>query len=197
MKNLSFLTVFILLLGACVSKERIINIPANDQVTLTHPELEDFAAELHNRSLRDVEVAVLDPNGKQVSGFGLNGGGKATITVQKNNTLTLNNSGTTTQRVQVAIRPTARQTFEREGEYVTFTLANASLKSIPLIIPSVMNPNLSPQSKSGVSLAVGQEIFFKKNGKRYLLLKVDDSIQNGDVIEVTALLSERKKELGL
>ena len=78
-----------------------------------------------------------------------------------------------------------------------FILKNASVKSIPLIIPNVMNPNLSPFSESRVELALGQEILFRENKKKYVLLKVDDQIKNGDVIEVAALLKKRKKELGL
>jgi biopolymer transport protein ExbD len=60
-----------------------------------------------------------------------------------------------------------------------------------------MNPNLSPFSESRVELALGQEILFRENKKKYVLLKVDDQIKNGDVIEVSALLKKRKKELGL
>jgi hypothetical protein len=60
----------------------------------------------------------------------------------------------------------------RPAPGVGFTLANRSLKSIPLQIPGVMNPNLSPMSNSGVSLAVGQEIFFFEGRKKYLLLVV-------------------------
>jgi len=82
-------------------------------------------------------------------------------------------------------------------DYINFTLSNTSAKSIPLIIPTVMNPNLSPFSDSGVDLAVGQEIFFKQKGKRYLLLKVDDSINEGDKIDVSELLKSRQESLGL
>ena len=47
-----------------------------------------------------------------------------------------------------------------------------------------MNPNLSPQSNSGVRLKVGQEIKYKKGGRAHLLLVVDDSIKEGDVLLV-------------
>ena len=76
-------------------------------------------------------------------------------------------------------------------------MSNTSAKSIPLIIPNVMNPNLSPFSDSGVGLAVVQEVFFKQNGKRRLLLKVDDTIKEGDKIDVAKLLQSRQKSLGL
>ena len=81
--------------------------------------------------------------------------------------------------------------------WVSFTLRNNSLKSIPLYIPGIMNPNLSPVSNSGVSLSIGQEIYFREGRKKYLLLTVDDSIQDGSKLDVAKLISQRKKELGL
>jgi len=50
---------------------------------------------------------------------------------------------------------------------------------------------------SGVSLRIGQEVFFKVKGRKYLLLRVDDSIKKGDVLDVAALLLERKRTLEL
>ncbi len=58
-----------------------------------------------------------------------------------------------------------------------------------------MNPNLSPFSNSGVDLKMGQEIFFKYKGKKRVLLVVDESINYGDVVDVSGLLKERKQEI--
>lgn len=97
-----------------------------------------------------------------------------------------------------AITETASSSqIEVSNKKISFYLTNDSEKSIPLLIPSVMNPNLSPNSSSSVVLRIGQEVFFKYKLKRYLLIKVDDSIKSGDKIEVSELLSKRKKELGL
>ncbi len=84
-------------------------------------------------------------------------------------------------------------------DYVHFTLRNESTRSIPLIIPDVMNPNLSPMSNSGVNLKVGQEIYFfpkgqKKRGHKELLLIVDESLQD-KVLKVNELIRIRKREL--
>lgn len=38
------------------------------------------------------------------------------------------------------------------------------MQSIPLIIPTVMNPSLSPNSSSGVSLQSGREILYRYKG---------------------------------
>lgn len=86
------------------------------------------------------------------------------------------------------------ETVVDKNETVSFTLRNNSMKSIPLKIPGVMNPNLSPMSNSGVSLAVGQKIFFRHNGKKQLLLIVTNEY-DGQTLDVGKLIKERKKEL--
>ncbi len=79
---------------------------------------------------------------------------------------------------------------------VPFTLHNSSLLSIPLSIPGVMNPNLSPMSDSGVDLAVGQKVYFFVKKKKYLLLEVTDALK-GKKLDVADLIVNRRKELGL
>lgn len=79
---------------------------------------------------------------------------------------------------------------------VPFVLRNNSLTSIPLSIPGVMNPNLSPVSNSSVDLAVGQKIFFFVKKKKYLLLEVTEELA-GKTLAVEELVRARKKELGL
>ena len=86
---------------------------------------------------------------------------------------------------------------QKETNAIDFTFKNNSIKSIPLIIPGVMNPNLSPFSTSGVTLKMGQEVFFKNNGKKYLLFIVDDKNYKGQVLVINELIKKRKKELNL
>jgi hypothetical protein len=82
------------------------------------------------------------------------------------------------------------------AQSVSFTLRNNTLTSIPLVIPSVMNPNLTPMGNSGVDLEVGQEVFFVYQRKKYLLLKVTPDLK-GQTLMVGDLIRDRKKELGL
>ena len=84
------------------------------------------------------------------------------------------------------------------AQSIGFTFHNGSLKSIPLVIPSVMNPNLNPLSNSGVELKIGQNVYFYPNGaskKRELLFTVDESFQQNQVLEIDQLIEKRKKEL--
>ena len=98
--------------------------------------------------------------------------------------LELHNTSDNAVRVSYEITEAAKEVADKGERYISFTLRNETLRSIPLIIPGVMNPNLSPQSNSGVRLKVGQEIKYKKGGRAHLLLVVDDSIKEGDVLFV-------------
>jgi hypothetical protein len=77
---------------------------------------------------------------------------------------------------------------------VDLNFENRSSVSIPLQIPSVMNPNLSPNSKSGVTLREGQEVFFNYQGKKTLLLKVENE-KDGEVVVIDQLIAKRVAEL--
>lgn len=85
---------------------------------------------------------------------------------------------------------------------VPMRFLNKSGRSIPLEIPGVMNPNLSPFSSSGVDLAVGQKVYFFANGKkgsfkkRILLLEVTEDLAGKD-LAIDELIKARKAELGL
>jgi hypothetical protein len=84
------------------------------------------------------------------------------------------------------------------AQSIGFTFHNGSLKSIPLVIPSVMNPNLSPLSNSGIELKMGQNVYFYPNGsskKRALLFTVDDTYEQNQILEIDQLIEIRKKEL--
>lgn len=184
-------------LAACSSSQRFVNIPPKKEIKVDIPVQESVNVNLKNKSLKDVEVQVIHPtSGEFVSGFGLGPKGKATIFVEKGNILQIKNTNNTQSSVTYTYEQTTPPTTTGK-DYVTFTLANKSVKSIPLIIPSVMNPNLSPMSNSGVDLKIGQKIFFKKGGKKYLLLEVDTTIKDGDVIVVNKLLAERKRALNI
>jgi hypothetical protein len=75
---------------------------------------------------------------------------------------------------------------------ISFTLYNPLLKSIPLVIPGVMNPNLSPLSRSGVTLAVGQQIFIIRNRQRELLYTVPADLAPGTEVNCAQLIENLK-----
>lgn len=175
-----------------------VNVPAGESVVLRFSDHDAFEATLKNKGFKSVHVAVVSQDTKkQLRGFGLDKFGKAKVMVEGTSDLVLENKSNKDVVVNVTDVPVSMDVFKKPKNAVNFTLRNNSQKSIPLIIPTVMNPNLSPQSNSGVTLKMGQEIFFKAKGKKQVLLIVDDTIQEDDVIDVASLLSIRKKELGI
>ncbi|MEL0335122.1 MAG: hypothetical protein VW980_04945 [Flavobacteriales bacterium] len=165
--------------------QSIVEIPANSRITIGYPDSEDAALALKNKSSQGIDVVTVNKvSGVQSSGFGLGPFGKATVAVSPLALLELHNTSDETVRLSYEITKAAKEVADKGERYIGFTLRNETLRSIPLIIPGVMNPNLSPQSNSGVRLMVGQEIKYKKGGRAHLLLVVDDSIKEGDVLFV-------------
>lgn len=83
------------------------------------------------------------------------------------------------------------------GQDVPFSLMNKGLKSIPLHIPEVMNPNLSPYSRSGVTLPVGKKVYwYPKKGKKAELFTVSPEMRNQH-LSVDSMIAIRKQEMKL
>ena len=174
-----------LLFSILLNGQSVVEIPAESRVTIGYPDSEDVALALKNKSSQVIDVATVNKvSGVQISGFGLGPFGKATVAVPPLALLELHNGSDNAVRVSYEITKAAKEVTDKNERYVGFTLRNETLRSIPLIIPGVMNPNLSPQSNSGVRLKVGQEIKYNKGGRTHLLLVVDDSIKEGDVLLV-------------
>lgn len=195
-KILFFSCSAVLFFGACSSNHLSVQIPPQQTLTLDYPNYELFSANVKNNSFAQVDVAVISKQtAQQVRGFGLSPMGKATVMVEKENHLELTNATEKMIKLKILIQEENPRILEKKGDYITFQLANNSAQNIPLLIPTVMNPNLTPFSKSGVELKVGQEILFKYEGKKQLLLKVDEKIKEGDVIDVSKLLKAKKEQL--
>ncbi len=165
--------------------QSIVEIPADSRVTIGYPDSEDAALVLKNKGSQGIDVATVNKvSGVQISGFGLGPFGKATVAVGPLDLLELRNASGEAVRLSYEITKAVKNEVSEDERYISFTLRNETLKSIPLVIPGVMNPNLSPQSNSGVRLKIGQEIKYKKGGRARLLLVVDHSIKEGDVLFV-------------
>ena len=205
----SLLCLFII---SCSSSKNTLVIPANGQYEVENPPFKNYNATLNKKTISDVDVKVISrETGEQIKGFGLGIAGEATIFVEEENKLVIKNNSNKKVKIKNVFNEVSRssQTIDKESKsdpsitnasststiYIDFNLRNNSTKSIPLIIPTVMNPNLSPVSNSGVSLKIGQEIFFKYKGKKRGLLTVTDDIKNGDVLDVAQLIKKRKKEI--
>jgi len=82
-----------------------------------------------------------------------------------------------------------------KSQVIPMTFYNGSLKSIPLRIPGIMNPNLSPLSNSRISLEPGQKVFFfqkGKKGKQELLFEVDTTFRKDTIIRIDEIIKQKR-----
>jgi len=193
------IVVFFSVFNYMVAQKSSLEIEPKATLAFDYPNYEMYALQLKNNTGKGIEVKVRNKQtGEFVRGFGLGPLGKVEVMVEQDNQLVLTNSSSKMGKVVVTVLDkNAKWPAKGTSASISFTLINKSAKSIPLIIPNVMNPNLSPFSTSGVDLKIGQELLFKNKGKRYVLLTVDETIKAGDKIDVNQLLKARKKELGL
>lgn len=194
------LLVVSLLTKATWSQKMTITIPSNKTIELSCPENSRFFAVVNNQSNVGLNLKVVDKKTNEtLRGFGLGNFATEKILVENTSILSLNNDSENEISLNITYEVAKFSESDKKSisKYIEFTFVNSSLKSIPLIIPNVMNPNLSPNGTSGVSLKIGQEVFFKVKGKKHLLLKVDETNYQNQVIDIPILIKKRKKELNL
>lgn len=202
MKNL--LNVFVIaILGMTLhsvsAQKSSLEIPAKSSMEIDYADVKMYQLQLKNNGSKGIEIRVENKKtGDFVRGFGLGTFGKVYVNVEQENKIIFNNTSKKVARLTIEMSEMDAKQVQKSNEgLISFKLINPSSKSIPLIIPNVMNPNLSPKSTSGVDLAIGQELYFRNNGKRYVLFTVSDAIKEGQKVDVYELLQNRKKELGL
>ena len=195
MKNVLIIISILAATFHLTAKEKI-DIPAGKAVKLTYEEFAGYDVKLANKSGKQVNVSVINPaTSKKVSGFGLGPLGTAVLYVAEGNVLKLKNTSSKDISLTLSFVERENKPVTNSGvERVQFTLHNSSLKSIPLVIPTVMNPNLSPMSNSGVSLERGQKIYLRKGPIKVLLFTVDEGIENGDKVDVAKLVASLKEK---
>jgi hypothetical protein len=194
----SIITLTFVLLSMIGYTQTDLTIAPNQSIQLNYPTIEDLAIEIKNLSNQPLDIATIQTvSGEQLSGFGLAPKGNATVAVPSLCLLQISNE--TSTEAEIAINPISLPAPKENPEdiYINFTLRNETAQSIPLLIPGVMNPNLSPYSNSGVRLKIGQPINFRQGLKIYTLFIVNDSIEEGASLEIGALMKEKKLELGL
>ena len=178
--------IIALFLSVFAFGQSTLEIPAGERVQIGYPDHNNLAITLKNKSGLGLEVSTVN----KVSGFGLGPTATATVSVVPLGLLEIKNASDESVQIAYSITESKPVATDENEQYVSFKLRNETLKSIPLIIPGVMNPNLSPQSNSGVRLKMGQEIIYRKGLSTRILLTVDETIKEGEVVLVGELLSE-------
>jgi len=218
MKNLIFVLALLIGCSFAANSQCISNftITENGTAEFDHPEYGQYIYKLINKSFKTCDIKVIDrESGEFISGFGMGKRTTAEVNVPSYGKVVITNDSkgklkikgvklTDNSNVNVSVTATndsgnkvkASAATSNDEKYVQVNLINNSDKDISLMIPTVMNPNLLPKSKSGLSLKVGQKIYFKAYGKKYELLTVSADFNEGEDLNVSRLLKEKKYELG-
>lgn len=175
-------------------EKSILILPPKQVVQLDYPLYEGFVVQLWNKSKFDLGVSARDKKTDSLhKGFGLPKGNTARLAVEKGLYLQLENRFLTPLKVAFVLQKgnsAKKKTTQRLTPQRAFYLENNSAQTLPLRIPGIMNPNLSPFSRSGVDLPNGQNVFLDLNGKKILILTVTDTIAHGDRIDVATLINK-------
>ena len=190
-----FAGFLVLIVSGLSAQQAQIELLKGQSVQLDFVDYELYGLKLKNNSSAEIEVSIMSRiTEKQLRGFGLSP--KATVqevVVESDSYALFKNLSDSTATFLVEASPKTNESVSvKDG--VGFTLRNTTLKSIPLIIPSVMNPNLSPKSNSRVYLRYGQQVFLNKGMNRKLLLTVDETIREGALIDVDSIIRLRDNE---
>ena len=166
-------------------------IPPKQVVQIDYPYYKGFVVKLWNKAKFDVGVSAREHDTDSLrKGFGLSKGANATLNVPAEMYLQLENRFLAPLKVEYVVYK--GKSVKRKAGPATpqrgFYLVNSTAQSIPLKIPGIMNPNLSPFSKSGVDLPIGQKILLNVAGKDLLLLTVTDTIPKGARVNVADLI---------
>ena len=169
--------------------KNILIIPPKNQVSI-HLE-ESLPAEIliKNKGMGKLAVSInYAKNQRQISGFGLDGRTTGKILVKKNCVLQLKNENNFEKVVHFKLEDISKIKEQIAVREINLELINKSSKSISLIIPGVMSPNLLPNSTSNLKLKIGQEIIFKKNLNKSIIYTVSEKNEDGDKIYINELI---------
>jgi hypothetical protein len=167
-----------------------VHLGSKQQLSLFFHRDTTYVVHLKNKAKSAVNVRVMHRlSGAFVRGFGLTAKGKATVTVEAQEELLLENTAIQQATVQYTLEK-SKLINDAAVARIRFQLYNSSETAIPLWIPGVMNPNLSPNSKSTVTLKIGQVVYYKSKGRKQVLFEVDDRIAPNAVIDVAALIQK-------
>lgn len=169
-------------------------IPPKQVVHIDYPLYQGFNVKIWNQSKYVVGVSARDKQTDTVrKSFGLDKGSTTLFKVNKGMYLQFENRFLAPLKVSYTLRKGStgnKKTTESITPQRAFYLENNTAQTLPLRIPGVMNPNLTPFSRSGVNLTNGQKVYLDLNGKRLLILTVTDSIPHGARIDLAFLINQ-------
>ena len=166
-------------------------IPPKQIVRIDYPHMKGFSVKVWNKSKFELGVSAREHHSDSLyKGFGVGKNEFASLTIEENQYLQLENRFIAPLKMEYTLFKSGSGKKKRTvaNRTVAFYLVNSTVQTLPILIPGIMNPKLTPFSQMGVELPLGQKIFLKTPGERLLLLTVTDSIRKGAGIDVADLI---------
>lgn len=169
-------------------------IPPKQVVQIDYPLFKGFNVKIWNQSKFTVGVSTKDKLTDSIrKSFNLEKKNNTLLEVSKDMFLQFENQFIVPLKISYIIRKGSfleQKSFESLTPQRAFYLENNTAQSLPLSIPGVVSPKLSPFSRSGVNLSNGQKIYLNFKGDKILILTVNDSIAHGTRIDVAYLIEK-------
>lgn len=195
MKRILFISLFapVLIFSQRIEVSKIL-IPPKQIVQINYPLFRYYNLKIWNKSKFDLTISTHEQKTDSIiKKFIMEKGSSALLSISNEMYIQFKNKYLANLKVEYSFQngPSVKKNkIKSLTPQRAFYLENNTAQRIPLIIPGVMNPNLSPFSRSGVDLKNGQKIFLDFNGKNILILNVTDSIKHGDRIDVGNLINK-------
>ena len=169
-------------------------IPPKQVIQIDYPFFMGFHVKIWNQSKFTVGVSTKDKLTDSIlKSFNLEKKNNTLLEVSKDMYLQFENQFIVPLKISYIIRKGSfleKKSFESLTPQRAFYLENNTAQSLPLSIPGVVSPKLSPFSRSGVNLPNGQKIYLNFKGDKILILTVTDSIAHGTRIDVAYLIEK-------
>ena len=169
-------------------------IPPKQTEHIDYPLYQGFNVKIWNTSKFELGIASRDKRTDSVQQRrSLDKGESITFEINPGMYLEFENRFLTPLKVEFTLRKGTtgnKKTVEPLTPQRAFYLENNTAQTIPLVIPGIMNPKLTPFSRSGVNLVNGQKVYLDLNGERILILTVTDSIPHGARIDLATLINQ-------
>ena len=195
MKRILFISLFapVLIFSQRIEVSKIL-IPPKQIVQINYPLFRYYNLKIWNKSKFDLTISTHNyKNDSIFKKFVMEKGSSALLSISNGMYIQFENKYFANLKVEYIFQngPSIKKNkIKPLTPQRAFYLENNTAQRIPLRIPGIMNPSLSPFSRSGVNLKNGQKIYLDFNGKNILILNVTDSIKHGDRIDVGNLINK-------
>lgn len=198
-KSLFFIAIYGFFSAELNAQSTAVEILPNQEQALRIPKKETsflssqtYRIRLKNQSKKEVSIRIVNRLSGVISGgFGLSPKGKTKLSINSNQQVLVSNPHLEKVKIRLRTLPkTQRLEPVVKTQLRNFILVNSSAEPLPLIIPGVMNPSLSPYSESRVLLANGQGIYYRKGVKKQLLLVIGEHLKENTKIDMAILFSQ-------